>query len=401
MASETILIVEDDAILAAHLEDTLAHLGYSALAPVATGEMAIEAVRTRKPDLVVMDIELAGDVNGIEAAERIGFFSDVPVIYLTGYSQESVLARAKTTAPYGYLIKPVPERELAAAIGIALYRRTLDTQLRESEEKYRNVFAVENDALILIDQATARIVEVNESTSLLYGYSAEELTGKDLVELSAEPQETARAVRTSVSRVSGRLHRKKDGSTFPVDISVSFFTLRNRGVALGAVRDMTELMGHRQKLEDLVRERTEELAKRTKDVEELNITLKVLLRQVQEDKENLEERVVSNVERLVLPYAEKIAKGRLDSQQRSHFDVMMANLREIVSPFLHTVQHLNLTPREVQVVTLIKDGKATKEIAQIIGVSVEAINSYRNSIRMKLGLNNQKVNLQTYLQSLK
>jgi DNA-binding CsgD family transcriptional regulator len=106
------------------------------------------------------------------------------------------------------------------------------------------------------------------------------------------------------------------------------------------------------------------------------------------------------VKRLVIPYVEKMKKDRLDPQQRSHLNVLETNLNEIVSPFLHTIQQLNLTPRETQIASLIKDGKTTKEIAKIVGVATSSIDSYRNNIRSKLGLNNKKVNLQSCLQSL-
>jgi PAS domain S-box-containing protein len=162
-----------------------------------------------------------------------------------------------------------------------------------------------------------------------------------------------------------------------------------------------ELKNHSDMLEELVKERTAELERKSSTVEELNVALKVLLHQVQEDKENLEQRLASNVKTLVLPYLERVLKSHLDEQQRTCLDIIEANLREIVSPFLHNIQQFNLTPREVQVANLVKEGKTTKEIAAIVGVATNAIDSYRNSIRTKLGLNKKKVNLQSYLQSLK
>ncbi|MGD0230775.1 MAG: LuxR C-terminal-related transcriptional regulator [Syntrophorhabdales bacterium] len=151
----------------------------------------------------------------------------------------------------------------------------------------------------------------------------------------------------------------------------------------------------------MVRERTSELEIKSKAVEELNVALKVLLHQVQEDKEHLEQRFVINVNKLVLPYLEKMKKGRLNEEQNSYLDIIRANLKGIMSPFLHNVQQFNLTQRETQVANLIKDGRTTKEIAEVVGVALDAVNSYRNSIRLKLGLNKKKVNLQAYLQSLR
>ena len=140
MAGEKILIVEDDGILAAQLEDTLTRLGYAVLGPAATGEDALDLAKAHDPDLILMDINLAGVMDGITAAEQIESFSEVPLIYLTGYSQEALLEKAKVTAPYGYLVKPASERELTATIETALYRHALDERLKASEERLALAF---------------------------------------------------------------------------------------------------------------------------------------------------------------------------------------------------------------------------------------------------------------------
>jgi signal transduction histidine kinase/CheY-like chemotaxis protein len=130
----SVLIVEDDAILALHLRNMLVGLGYRVPQPVASGEDAIAAVAAEPPDLVLLDVQLAGIMDGITAAGHIRSTADIPIIFLTGYSQDPLFKRAKLTAPYGYLIKPVPQRELAATIELALYRHSLDRQLKEQEE---------------------------------------------------------------------------------------------------------------------------------------------------------------------------------------------------------------------------------------------------------------------------
>ncbi|MEI6262644.1 MAG: PAS domain S-box protein, partial [Deltaproteobacteria bacterium] len=136
MEKKTILIVEDDGVLGLQLKNKLANLGYNAPEPVATGEEAIAAVAAERPDLILpdlilMDIQLAGEMDGITAAERICSVIDVPVVFLTAFSQDPLLQRAKTIAPYGYLIKPVSLRELTATIEMALYKHSLDRQLKE------------------------------------------------------------------------------------------------------------------------------------------------------------------------------------------------------------------------------------------------------------------------------
>ena len=147
MSKATILIVEDDAILAMFLQEIISLMGYTVAKPLASGEEALTFLAGTPVDLVLMDIELAGRLNGIETAETISRTSDVPIIFLTGYSHDPLLEQAKIAVPYGYLIKPVPERELAATLSMALHRHALDKQLKESrialahsEARYRNLF---------------------------------------------------------------------------------------------------------------------------------------------------------------------------------------------------------------------------------------------------------------------
>ena len=135
MTGKTILIVEDDGIIAVRLHDMITRFGYTALEPVASGPAAVAAVAVKAPDLVLMDIALAGAMNGVTAAEHIRVEYDVPIVYLTAYSQATQLERAKATYPYGYLVKPVAERELLATLEIALQRHALDRRLRKSEER--------------------------------------------------------------------------------------------------------------------------------------------------------------------------------------------------------------------------------------------------------------------------
>ena len=132
MTKANILIVEDNAILALDLQEILLRQGYSVAGLFASGEEAVAFLPGKPVDLVLMDIELAGDMNGIRTAERLHGTSDIPIVFMTGFSHDPLLEEAKIAAPYGYLIKPVPERELAATLEMALHRHRLDHELRES-----------------------------------------------------------------------------------------------------------------------------------------------------------------------------------------------------------------------------------------------------------------------------
>ncbi|MEI6306878.1 MAG: PAS domain S-box protein, partial [Deltaproteobacteria bacterium] len=134
-----ILVVEDEALIAANLVHTLSSLGYAVQKPVATGEEAIRAVKARQPDLVLMDIQLIGAMNGIEAAEKIRAIADIPIVYLTAHTDDLRLQQAQLTEPYGYIVKPAHSRELHATIEMALYKHGLDRKLKESEERNRSI----------------------------------------------------------------------------------------------------------------------------------------------------------------------------------------------------------------------------------------------------------------------
>jgi CheY-like chemotaxis protein len=122
MTQASILIVEDDGILALFLQNMLSRLDYAILPPVATGEAAVTCALEKRPDLVLMDIHLDGEMNGITAASRIVEKAAIPIIFLTSFIQKSVLDQAKNAAPYGYLVKPVTERDLVTTIETALYK---------------------------------------------------------------------------------------------------------------------------------------------------------------------------------------------------------------------------------------------------------------------------------------
>ena len=155
-------------------------------------------------------------------------------------------------------------------------------------------------------------------------------------------------------------------------------------------------------VEETLRERELELELQKQNLEEANTALRVLLKKREEDKGELEEKVLSNVKELVNPYLKRLKNTSLDPQQRAHLELVESNLNDIISPFLHRLssKYLNLTPREIEVATLVKEGKATKEIAEILNLSMNAVDFHRKNIRQKLGLKNKKANLRTHLLSL-
>ncbi|MEI7433997.1 MAG: PAS domain S-box protein, partial [Methanomicrobiales archaeon] len=179
MSKSSILIVEDEALIAANIVQSLSSLGYTVFEPVATGDEAIQAVLAEKPDLVLMDIELYGPINGIETAKKIRAIANIPVVYLTAYTDEMLLKEARLTEPYGYIVKPSHNRELHATIEMALYKHALDSKLRESEEKYRTLLETLNEGVWVIDNEAVTTF-VNPKMAEILGYTVDEMTGRSL-----------------------------------------------------------------------------------------------------------------------------------------------------------------------------------------------------------------------------
>ena len=140
MANAQVLVVEDASIIAKDIQDILRRLGYAVPVVVSSGEKAIQKAAEMHPDLVLMDIMLKGDMDGVEAAQQIHDRFHIPVVYLTAYADEDTLQRAKIAEPFGYILKPFEERELHAAIEMALYKH------KAEEERERLIHELE-DAL--------------------------------------------------------------------------------------------------------------------------------------------------------------------------------------------------------------------------------------------------------------
>jgi DNA-binding CsgD family transcriptional regulator len=154
--------------------------------------------------------------------------------------------------------------------------------------------------------------------------------------------------------------------------------------------------------EEALRKSQEELIEQKQSLEETNIAMKVLLKQREEDKLELEKKVLNNVKDLVLPYVEKLKNPRLKAKDRTLVDIIDTHLQDIISPMLQRFANAKilLTPQEMQVASLVKDGKTSKEIADVLNVSETTINFHRKNLRVKFGLTNQRTNLRSYLLSI-
>jgi PAS domain S-box-containing protein len=405
-------------------------------------------------------------------------------------------------------------------------RKRAEETLQESEENYRNLFQTITDAILLFDAQTRQFIDANAAAVSLYGYSRKEFLRLTHEHITSEPENSDTTIRQTLegklARIPVRYHRKKDGTIFPVEISANTFTLKNRKVLCGVIRDITErkraeeellereqilkatlaaspvgiglirnriidqankamnriwgyengfLLGKstqvlypdieeyervgrefyseiqekgigsletrwvtkdgrkihcylqgsplvpsdlskgvivaamditdRKQVEETLKQRGVDLEMKTISLEEANTALKVLLKQREEDKIELEKKVVLNVRELILPYLEKLKMKKLGETQQNYLNIIESNLNDIVSPFVHDLSSklIKLSPTELQVTNLIKQGNTSKEIAEIMNLAKSTIDFHRNNIRRKFGIKNKKTNLRTYLSS--
>ena len=163
MAKTSVLVVEDEGIVAKDIQNSLKKLGYNVPSVENTGEDAIDAAGLHRPDLGLMDIMLKGQISGIEAADQIRKRYEIPVIFLTAYADESTLSKARVTEPYGYIIKPFKEIDLHTSIEMALYKHAREMEVRKERDLYSAIVTDKNSDDSIFVKSNSRLVKVKSS----------------------------------------------------------------------------------------------------------------------------------------------------------------------------------------------------------------------------------------------
>jgi diguanylate cyclase (GGDEF)-like protein/PAS domain S-box-containing protein len=193
-----ILIVEDEGLIARDIEDMVRNAGYQVCAVVGAGEDAIEKAETTHPDLILMDIILRGEMDGVEAAEKIRERFNIPVIYLTAHTDENTLQRAKFTEPLGYSLKPVEQKELMTVIEMALYKHQMEIKLRERQSWLSTILQSIGEGVIATDPF-GNITFMNPVAEKLTGWNQPESIGKPLTSiLHLVDEDTGKLVRVAI-----------------------------------------------------------------------------------------------------------------------------------------------------------------------------------------------------------
>jgi len=275
--------------------------------------------------------------------------------------------------------------------------------LRESEEKYRMLFEHGGFSTCISDLMSGKFVAFNKKAYEDLGYTREEFENIRLVDINVDrTQEEILQIRKQIidngPKVNEVKHKTKDGELKHVLVSSVPIRIQGKSYVQSIYVDITD----RKRMEEELTKSKSELEIKNKNLEEMNAALHVLLKKREGDKVALEEKVLLNMKELVIPYIEKLINNSgLDDKCRAYLYIIDSNLRDIISSFAHVLSSVqyNLTPMEIQIANLIKQGKTSKEIAKLFNLSYFTINAHRRSIRRKLAIKNKKTNLKSLLMS--
>ncbi len=336
MSRAKILVVEDERIVAEDIRMSLEDAGYSVCGIAKRGEEAIQLAKEHQPDLALLDIVLRGEMDGIGVAQQIREFQ-IPFIFLTAYSQQGVIERAKATEPLGYLIKPFEQASLISSVEIAVHKAQIDQQLQASHEWFYTTLRSVGDGVIATDP-DGKIVFLNAVAEELTGWSSDETAGKDIQEVFEIRHETTRQLVKNPALVALETQEvvgladdtvliRRDGKELPIDDSGS--PIRNSaGELVGAVlifRDITEkkiadeeVTKYQTHLESIVSKRTEELHARVQ-LEELVSSISIDILDLNDDE--LDQGIVKALGRMgeflqmdhcIVYQYEKNSEGKLE-----------------------------------------------------------------------------------------
>jgi PAS domain S-box-containing protein len=271
-------------------------------------------------------------------------------------------------------------------------------------DRFLHSFLENSPSPITVLNRDGRIELVNPAWERLVGLKRNQVVGQLFDDIF--PSEPAKAIKRSNSEIlrTGRPQEFEESIDLPSGLHYFHtvkFPLQNEAgdTVVGTI--WVDVTARKRAERDLTK-RGAELKRKSRQLAETNTALRVLLAQREEDQRELEKRVVANVKQLVLPYVRKLKGMRLNENQMNCLEIVETHLQDIVAPFLRQVvsDYPHMTAKEIEVATLVREGKSNKEIAEIMNLSVNTVQIHRYNLRKKLGLQNQKMNLRSYLLSL-
>ena len=413
-----IMIVDDDFLICEELQGILKDLEYEVAGIADSGETAVEMALDIKPDVILMDIVMDNGMDGIEAAEEILKSVDCVVIFVTGHGEEEIFERAKQVKPHGYILKPYTPMEGKSAIEIGFHKKQIENRLKmaydgvltdlkqrtsELETSNQQLEALMNattDTILLVD-LKGYVVAANGVTAERFNMKLNQFIGTCTYDLM--PASLARNRKKIVEHIvkTRKPHRFQDTRKGIIFDSTVFPIVDDWGNVVQLAiygKDITELKDSERAL----KKSEKDLRIKAKSLVEMNTALKILLNSKVEDQREFEEKILANIKHLVLPYLRKMRRHLTDNNIKPYLQILETNLNNIISPFSQKLssKYMYLTTTEIEVANLVKEGRNSKDIAEMLGTSYKTIQNHRVNIRKKLKITKKPVNLRSFLSSL-
>jgi PAS domain S-box-containing protein len=416
MAVPKVLVIDDEPALQKAMQKILKNENYN-LVFANNGLEGLAYWEREKPDLIFLDLRMPG-LDGFGFLERINIKPDDPyhVVVITGHGDDKEVLKSFELGVNFFLRKPLSLIEVRCLAKRCLEIKANEKELREYRTSLEKLVAERTLALInhvrfqqnLINSIPVPVyfkdtafhyLGCNTTFEKSLGCNREDIIGKTEDEIMEHNQAKIhhhqdllllKTGGTTSYEISSTYH---DGKEHDLLVFKSLFYDSDGSVGglVGTNLDITE--------RNHARIQTELHAE---ELENTNTALRVLLKQVNENKTEMESKVLDNFSRLVNPYLDLLEENLANTQQHEYVKVIQENIKKITSSFSLNLSssYLGLSPREIQVADLVRQGRANKEAARILNISINAVEFHRNNLRKKLGLQNKKVNLRTYLLSM-
>lgn len=408
-----VLVIDDEPVLQKAMLKILKNENYD-ISFASNGLEGLTQLEKEKPDLIFLDLRMPG-LDGFGFLEKLNITPDDPyhVVVITGHGDDKEVERSFELGVNFFLHKPLSLIEVRCLAKRCLEMKANEKELREHNSKLEEIVASRTRALInqirfqqnLIDSIPVpvyfkdhklRYLGCNRSFSKSLGHAKGDIIGKTEQEITKaklakiHEQHDVELLKTEQPTTYELSCEYPDGSQHDLIVYKSLF-LDNDGVIGGIIGTSLDIT-----------ERNKALMKTELQAEELkntNTALRVLLKQVTENKSEMESKVLDNFTRLVNPYLDLLEENLAHTRQLEYIKVIQENIKKITSSFSINLSssYLNLSPREIQVADLVRQGRSNKDAANILSISINAVEFHRNNLRKKLGLQNKKVNLRTYL----
>jgi len=295
-------------------------------------------------------------------------------------------------------------------------RKQAEEALRKERDKAQQYLDIAGVILVVLN-ADQTVALINKKGCEILGYEESEIIGKKWFDNILPERDRERTRASFCELIAGNVKQIEffENNVLTKNNEERLIAWHNAVIrndegeiiaTLSSGEDITrrklaeeELQKSYDELESRVEERTRELELKTQSLEELNTAMNVLLKKREEDKTEVEQNVMTNVRELIEPYFEKIKKTKLDDHQEAFMNILESNLNEIVSPFTRklSLKYLSLTPKEIQIVNMIKIGYPSKKIANLMNISPRTVDTHRKNIRSKIGLGQKRANLRSHL----